>query len=598
MASRRPQSESTHALPAHSLLDWACVIAIATLSFAAFAPALVAEFVDYDDQALIVAHAGHLRSASEALRWAFGTTEMGHWQPLTWLSWAFDYAASGVGPAAYHRTNLLLHAATAALLYWPVRRLFAASFAHARGLRLALVSALAVLAWSLHPLRVESVAWATERRDVLSGLFLVAALGAYLRAVTPKQVEVARGWHRFAIVCLVLSLLAKSWGMTFGVTLILLDVFPLRRLPADPRRWLAAENRAVLRQKLPYFVAGAAAAAIAYHAQASSPDTTRTLAQWGVVERITQACHGLVFYVAKTVWPVDLVAVRELPYHFDPLELRFVLSFVALAVAAVVLALLRKRAPGLVLAALVYAVTVAPVLGFAQSGPQLVADRYTYLSCIPWSIALAALAFSRRLARGTLLGAALVSSVVLGVLFFATRAQTRVWRDSPTLWEHAFACGVPSSIAHLNYGVWLAEHGRTQDALTSLQRAVEIRPDQGRAWFALGNLHKAGKRFEEAERAFKSATETMVPAFMAWSNLGNLYLEAPGHLDAAIAAYRAAVADAEHGHPKLFSARPYYLLGMALARRGEVDEARRWLTRAASDPELAELARQALARLE
>ena len=501
--------------------DLAIALVVAVLTFLAFTPALGAEFVNYDDESLIVAHAQHLDSFAHALPWAFGTTEMGHWQPLTWLSWAVDFAGSGVRPEAFHRTNLLLHAATAAVLFGAVRRLFALVFTQARPLALSVAAALAALGWSLHPLRVESVAWATERRDVLSGLFLVTALYAHLRAVTPGTRELARGWNRAAIVCLVLSLLSKAWGMTFGVLLVALDVFPLRRLSADPRRWVEREQRAVWLQKLPHFVCGAAAAGMAFHAQASSPDTVRGLAEWGVLERVTQACHGLAFYVAKTIWPTNLVAVRELPYHLDPTEPRFLASFAFVALAATVIVLARRRAPALALAAVVYVVTLAPVLGFVQSGPQLVADRYSYLSCMPWSILLCGAVLSAGLSLQWLRGLAGLALVVLGIAFGATRVQTHVWRDTRSLWEHAFACDVPSSIACLDYGVWLADAGRRDEALAMFERAVAIRPDQGRAWFALGNTLKAAGRFAEAEPAYQAATRTMVPAYQPWSNLGN-----------------------------------------------------------------------------
>jgi Tfp pilus assembly protein PilF len=553
---------------------------VAFASFLAFWPALDAEFVNYDDDKLFVTNSSYRGFDAARLRWMFTTTFMGHYQPLTWLSSAVDFKISGTEPSSYHRTNLLLHALNALVLYFVAMRLLAAALRIERDdhpLALRAAAAVAAMLFAVHPLRVESVAWASERRDVLSVLFLLLAVAAYLRAFPPQRPQVG-SWRWFVASwgLLILSLLSKAWGMSFVVVVIILDLYPLRRLPGQVSRWLRQEFRPVWLQKLPYLALGLAAAAMAGYAQRSALQTMKSLEEWGAVERIVQVCYGLGFYVWKTMWPTRLAALYELPYRLDPFELRYVLSYVAVAAGVIAVFLLRRRRPSVLAAAAVYVIIVAPVLGMAQSGPQFVADKYSYVCCIGWALLAggALLSLWRRRGAGPR-GAAggIAAGLALVVLFALTCRQTSVWQDSKSLWGHALAVGRPSSTAQLNYGILVRKEGRIDEAIEHYQAALELRPDSGEAWFALGNAAKAKKDYLLAEAAYHEAARFMAQKNRAYFNLGNMYYNNLKRRDDSIKAYRAAI---EHikAVPKVFSPGPYLALGIALKDKGDIQGAR------------------------
>ncbi len=313
----------------------------------------------------------------------------------------------------------------------------------------------------------------------------------------------------------------------------------------------------------------------------------RTLDQWGPAARIGQVFFGLAFYVRKTLLPFDLAAVVELPTRFDFAESRFLLGAVGVVSASVAIFLARKRAPALAAGAVVYALVLAPVLGLLQAGPQLVADRYSYVACMPWAllaggaVLIAVDRWPRPVARALLA----VATLVLAVLFVLSRRQAATWADSATLWNHAIEAGEDSSVARVNLGGLLAEAGDDAGAIEDYLAATRLRPDNGVAWFNLGILYARGDRLEEAERADREACRTMTPAYMAFVNLGNLYRNRMGRLDDAIEAYRAAVADSEATGPHMDSPVPHLVLGVALRRKGLEEEGRRHLEIAAHHPE-------------
>ncbi|HNQ23354.1 MAG TPA: tetratricopeptide repeat protein [Phycisphaerae bacterium] len=613
-------------------------------SFAAFYPALHADFVNLDDDRLFVSNTAYQGLDSTHLRWMFTTTFMGHYQPLTWLSAAVDHYLSGPQPSSYHRNNLILHALNGVLLYFVALRLLRAARPDETAqmpVASRLAAAAAALLFAVHPLRVESVAWASERRDVLSTLFLLLALLLYLRAVRPGAAAL-RSRPALVLCCtlLLLSLLCKAWGMSFVVITVVLDVYPLRRLPARLRDWFAPAYRTLWAQKIPLVVLGVAAAVMAGIAQRSAVDTMRSLAEWGLLDRIVQACFGLAFYIGKTLWPTHLGPAYDLPYQLDPLRAVYVLTYVAVPAAAVLLVRYHRRVPALAAAAVVYVVTVAPVLGFAQSGPQFVAERYSYVSCMGWPIVAAGglLHLWHRAARkrplvsartddgshgaplspggedtangdavparpspGPLRAGAAVAlfipALVLVTLALTTWHQTKVWHDSRTLWAHVLSLPRPSAGAHLNYGILLNREGRTADAIASYRQALQVQPHHGEAWFALANALKQQKNFEEAERAYLKAAQHMAYKHSAYLNLGNMYYNDLKRRDDAIAAYRNAIQYIESRGPKMFSPKPYLALGLALREKGEFAEARTMLTKAAAYAETRDRARRELARL-
>ncbi len=500
-------------------LRWLLPLAILLAVAAAFAPAFAAGFVNYDDPENLLRNREFRGLSGGHLSWMLRSARMGHYQPLSWLSLAVDHALWGRGelgalaPAGFHATNVLLHAITALLVYALALAVFELA-GLGRGTWSLLSAAFAALVFALHPLRVESVAWITERRDVLSAPFFVLCALAWLRwgrAVNADRLEprwlvlagllaaasagaffagvdlsrpgrlgfgpagipgiaaalalwagsvacLARAapgaparWLALASVSLLISLFAKAWGMVMPALLLVADAWPLRRATgagSPVRAW----GRLAL-EKLPLLALSAVFAVLAVWAQRSQANTVKDLTQHPLLERALQAGYGLVFYPLKTVWPSGLAPIYDLPLELGLRETRFLAAGLGAIALTVALVALRRRAPGVLAAWCAYAVCVSPVLGLFQSGPQLVADRYAYLSCIPFALLAGALLRRCLIAsprwRAALL---LAAGCVLAALGVACSRQAAVWRDSRSLWEHALAAQPQSPMAHLNLG--------------------------------------------------------------------------------------------------------------------------------------------------
>ena len=479
------------------LADWLIAVVIAQLVVVAFSPALWAGFVLWDDDAYFL-HNPYYRGLGPAqLRWMF-TVMSGHYMPLTWLTHGLDYVLWGMRPAGYHAVNVGLHALAAVIAYFVARRVLAAAVGPVQAGALRAGAAVAALIFAVHPLRVESVAWITERRDVLCGVFFLLAVLCYLRALDSGA---RRRWYWLAVALAALALASKAMAVTLPAVLLLLDVYPLGRF--GPGRWL---RRDVWLEKLPFALLSAAAAILAIVAQ-RSVGTLSDLRDVGIAERLGLAAYGLVFYVWKTLVPTGLAPLYETPYDGATLTPWFAASAVIVAAGAVALVRVRRRWPGVTAAGAAFVVLLLPVLGLLHFGLHIVADRNTYFAGLVLAL-LAGAAVLRVLhgvqspmaARATG-AAALVVIVLLGVL---TWRQSGVWRDSRTLWTHAVAVS-PSSVAHAKLGVLLDAEGRTEEAIGHFREAVRLRPDSAYAennWgIALGNVW----RFDEAVAHFEAA---------------------------------------------------------------------------------------------
>jgi protein O-mannosyl-transferase len=327
-------------------------------------------------------------------------------------------------------------------------------------------AAVGALLFAIHPLRVESVAWVTERRDVLSGLFFLLTVLSYVRYARARDAgQPSRVAFVVSLACFALSLLAKAWGVTLPLVLLVLDVYPLRRFSA----------RAVL-EKVPYAILAAGGAVLAQLASNLVP-AKRTLAQHDVVQRAAQAAYGLVFYLWKSVVPTSLSPIYLLELTLRPTALRYVACALLVAAITVAVVVLRRRAPWAAAAWACYVLVLVTVLGFVQTGPQIVADRYSYLACLPWVVLVAA-ALGRRPAAMAL---AVPALVVLGVL---TLRQTRVWHDSRSLWEHTLRIDPDNYVAYLNRGTVRQYEGDVVGAFSDYTEAIRRNPDYFHAWYS------------------------------------------------------------------------------------------------------------------
>ena len=564
------------------------LVGVAACAFLAFAPALHAGLV-WDDGLLFASNDGFRGLDPARLRWMFTNTRAAIWMPLTWITHGLDFVLFGMDPSAWHRTNLVLHAVVAALFARLALRLLEAAHgeravAHPIALRFA--AAAAALVFAAHPMRAESVAWLTERRDLVNALFLVPATLAWIAAARGEGPAWRRpGWYATSIGLYAASLLSKPSSMTFVLVLLVLDLYPLRRRPL----------RAV--EKLPVLALGLASAAVAWWGQATMGNTVRGLEEFGPAARAAEVAYGLAFYARKTLWPARLSALYELPWRLDPLEGRFVASAAAVLVALAAIVLLRRRAPSLAAAAGAYVAFLLPTIGIAHAGPQIAADRYSYLSCMP--IALLAggalfLAWSSSPAARRI--ASVAGALWIVALFVLARRQAATWRDEESLWSHAIAVGHPSSVAHAELGVIDAEANRNAAAAEHFRAALDIRPDNGQAWLNLGHLDAMAGELGRAEDDYRKACGTMSPDWPAYVALARFYTSVRFEPERAVEPLRLAVESTAHASREMFSPVPHLELGLLLQDLGRREEARPYLETAARYPPTRDEALRRLAR--
>ena len=479
-------------------------VLIATAAVATYAPALKATFVDWDDDKVIVDNPYIRGLTTEHVHWMFHAYKMGHYHPLTWVSYSIDHAISahrfdsldqserdryvrGLDPRVFHLHNLLLHAGVAVGFYYLallLLRVLLPPPADRPDWSTPICAGVAALFFACHPLRVETVAWATERRDVLSSFFLVPCLVFYLRyALAPHRGAVKSACYVASIVLLGLSLMAKAWGMTLPAVMLLLDVYPLRRLGGQTG-WITRRAIHTLVEKIPFV---ALAIFFGYHASAAQRaalGTAKSLSEWGALDRTMQAFYGLFFYSYKTWIPVNLSPLVELPIDNHPFSVRYLAAAGVVMAAAALLIRYRRRWPAGVVAAVCYAGVLSPVLGFHQSGPQLVADRYSYLACLPWALVVGGglLWLVRR--RATAVWAAKVLPAASGAVLvllpgyaLLAHAQARVWQDSKSLWTQVLRVDPGNIMAHTNLGMLLRTSGDIPGAIKHYTTALARKPD-------------------------------------------------------------------------------------------------------------------------
>jgi Flp pilus assembly protein TadD len=478
--------------------SWPLPLALAVVAVLPFLPALRGGFV-WDDVANFVGNPDYRGLGWPQLTWLATTAYKGHYIPLTWVTFGLDYLLWGMAPMGYHLTNLVLHGGNAALFYVLARRLLARG-STLTGRPLTVGAAAAAGFFAVHPLRTESVAWVTERRDVLSGLFFLLAVLAYVAAA-----EAAAPRRRRLLVASVAAygaaLASKSIVMTLPAILVVLDVYPLRRLPGRVRDWLAPAARPVWLEKLPYVLLTVTGAATAYWAQVIETD----LGTYPWAARVAVAAYGVWFYLARTAWPAGLSPLYEVPIPLDPFEPRFVASAVLVVVLTGVLVLLRRRWPAGLAVWACYGILLGPVTGLVvRAGFQLAADRYSYLACLGFALLLGAgmgLAARRPAGRPAVAAAAVLLALALGVL---TWRQAGVWHDNFTLWRHAVSVTPECAICRNNLGALYVRLGDPAAALPHFAAALALRPDRvevhGNLGLALARLGRWPEAIVEYER--------------------------------------------------------------------------------------------------
>jgi protein O-mannosyl-transferase len=470
-------------------------LALALTTFLVFLPALWNGFVAWDDYINLYENQEYRGLTWPQIRWMFTTVLMGHWIPLTWLTFGLDYVLWEMNPAGYHLTSLVLFAANAAVFYFVALRLLrhAAGFADG-ALRLSAI--VATLFFAVHPLRAESVGWLTERRDVLSGLFFLLTVLLYLKAYDASGRR-RRSLLAASVGMYVLALVSKSSVMVLPAVLVLLDIYPLRRLGGRWQEWTSVRARAVWLEKIPYVALGVAGAAVGYYAQNANRFIT-SLQQYPLSARPAMVFYSLWFYLEKTMVPKGLSPLYELPARVDLLDRQFLLPAIGVtAITAAVLAL-RKRWPAGLAVSAYYVITLGPVIGIVHSGHQLTTDRYSYLPGFAFALVVGAVAGAvvRAGAAGALRPPFLRALAGVGIVWFCGLAylsaqQVQIWRDTESLWRYALESDPNCAICHGNLGVYLSNQGNMELAKVEYQHVLALRPDNAKALQHIGHTYAA-----------------------------------------------------------------------------------------------------------
>jgi tetratricopeptide (TPR) repeat protein len=525
----------------------AAILLLAAATLWAFWAALDCGFVNYDDPVYVTNNI-HVRNGLTwaGIRWAFTTTDAVNWHPLTWLSHMVDCQVYGLKAMGHHLTSVLLHAANAILLLLLLRRMTGALW------RSALVAAL----FALHPLRVESVVWISERKDVLSAFFGMLTLWAYVRYIEDDKAQSRRGkiFYLAALACFALGLMAKPMVMTLPFVLLLLDYWPLRR------------NQAVavlLTEKTPFLVLSVISCVVTVWVQHRG-GAVASFGQYPIGERLANIPLAYAGYLSKDFWPADLVSFY--PHH--PLRAGAVLGALLLLGLITGGAIWRRRSqPYLAVGWFWFLGMLAPTVGVVQVGAQLMADRYSYLPSIGlWIMmiwGLADMAAAQPLFRQPLV---FVSAVAVMSCAFLTSRHARIYRDSETLWQATLRIHPENLMARDNLSKWLVDQGRLREAREQCRQTLAIRGDDPEAEWNLARIDlREGKADEAAADCLKSIAAQPRSA-QTYETLGEAHLK-KGRMDLAIETFQQAL-NLQPDFPEAWCN-----LGFALAQERRLPEA-------------------------
>jgi protein O-mannosyl-transferase len=558
----------------------AVCLVLAAITLAVFGQTAGFGFVNFDDNVYVYANpevAGGL--SFKGLAWVFTHMDCSLYHPLTMLSLMADYQLHGLHAGGYHFTNVLLHTASVILLFLILRQMTGALW------RSAFVAAV----FAIHPLRAESVAWLTERKDVLSAFFFMLTLGAYVHYVrNPKSL--AR--YLMVVAAFVMALLSKPSVVTLPFVLLLLDYWPLNRFGQS--RKLSG----LILEKIPLLALAAGACGLTI--LAAGQEIAANNGSIPMSSRVVNAAVSYAVYLRQMVWPEGLAAFYPQPAKGYPVW-TVLLSLLLLAlITGGVLAFQRKRR-WLFAGWFWYLGMLTPMIGLVQAAPFAHADRMVYLPqiglylMVTWTVAdLSAGWCYQRVALGGL------ATIIIVALSICARTQTAYWRDSEVLWTHALTCTTGNEMAcvslgnalrqegrlddaivcyqnalqiqpghadvHGNLGVALFQKGRTDDAIAQFQIAMQIKPDDAETHYNLGNAFRQTGRVDEAIACYQNALQIQPGYAAARYNLG-IALFQKGRMDDAIIQFEAAL------QIKPDDAETHYALGSALFRLGRVDEA-------------------------
>ena len=525
-----------------------CVF-LAVITLMVFVRTVHHEFVNYDDDRYVYGNPHVIQGLSwKGIAWAFTHCVNGNWHPLTVMSDMLDCRLYGLNAGGHHLTSVLLHTTAVILLFLVMREMTGATWR----------SALVATVFAIHPLRVESVAWVAERKDVLSGVFFMLTLWAYARYAR----------HPFSVVrylwvagLFTLGLMSKPMLVTLPFVLLLLDYWPLNRFGGRdyPVNHFWVPRRLIL-EKIPLLALSGAACMATMVAQREIIMTVP------LALRIGNAVVSYAVYLKQMFYPAGLAVFYPYPFKGLPFG-EIALAILVLAAISAAAFLGRQKRPYVLVGWLWYLGMLVPVIGLVQVGGQARADRYTYLPQIGLYFALtwvvAELSVGWRHRRVVLTG---LTAIIIAGLSFSAWLQTSYWRNSESLWTRTLAVTTDNYIAHNDLGEVFAQAGRLDEAIAHFQEAVEIKPDHASAHNNLGHALVREGKLNEAMGHFQTALEIQPNFADAYYNLGVALMQ-EGRVDEAMAHYQKAM----EIQPDLVEA--HNNLGNALIRKGRVDEA-------------------------
>ena len=529
---------------------------------AVFAKVAWHDFIVFDD-GVYVTNNSHVQSGltGKSIRWSFTSMEASNWHPLTWLSHMLDYQLYGLNPAGHHLTSLFFHVANTLLLFLVLRK------STGRLWRSFLVAGL----FGLHPLHIESVAWVSERKDVLSTFFWMLTTLAYVEYCRRP----CRGRYVLILIFFVMGLLAKPMLVTLPFVLLLLDFWPLGRLKLPGSRGskgIVRPLKRLLWEKTPLFFLSAASGVVTFVAQ-SKGGAISTFEALSLKVRIINAFVSYARYLERMFWPHDLAIFYPHPNNSLPLW-QGVAAALLLVMVSVLVGRQSSKRPFLPVGWLWFLGTLIPVIGIVQVGGQSMADRYTYipsigifLMCV-WGVSglLARVPY-----RNLLLGCA--GTIILLCLSLATWLQLGYWQNSETLFRHALSVTKRNYLAHHNLGTAFIAEDRLDEAVSQYKKALDIWPAYPDTHNNLGVVFARQGLFEKAISHYKSALRANPKHILAHQNIA-IALAERGHLEDAVSHYSKAL----HIDPD--SGANHNAMGVALARLNRPEEAVSHLTRA------------------
>ena len=480
-----------------------CII-LACATFAVFHGVIQSEFINVDDNIYVIEN-DHIQSGItiDGLRWAFSTTYADFWHPLTWLSLMMDYQLYGLNAGGYHLTNLILHILSTLLLFWLFCRMTGAVWK----------SAFVAAVFALHPLHVESVAWISERKDVLSAFFWMLTLCFYVY-YTEKPVI-----RRYLLVffCFALALMSKPMVVTLPVIMMLLDYWPLKRFESKKENVLLWQ----FKEKLPLFVLSIIFSVVTLIAQHKPPITGWPLP---MESRIINSMGSLLIYLQKTFWPYDLTVCYPFLVQAPVWQLAGVVSLILIISITVILTM--KKHPFLLVGWFWFFITLLPVTGIIPVGNNAMADRFLYLPSIGISIIPAwtvPLFFRNKNARNKILWPAGMTLLVF--LSMVTWKQCGYWKDSITLFRHALRVNSRNYQAHINLASYHVKQGDFDDALNYYHKAIQIKPDQADAYNNRGIAYAKMSQHELALKDFNKAIRLQPDNASIYINRATFYFK-------------------------------------------------------------------------